>query len=99
MTKSLGEIGFSVPYDIAVARPLRRTTRAEREAALEKACYNTEMIPPEMVYIDLQSDSGIGAPSIAQAASLMGGGSAPGDASDAAGRFRDVTGFPFVLPC
>ncbi len=92
------EIGFSVPYDIAVARPLRRTTRAEREAALEKASFNTELVAGDMVYIDLQSDSGLGAPSVAQAAAAIGGG-ADGASADAVGRFREIFGFPFVVPC
>ncbi|HEY1268461.1 MAG TPA: tryptophanase [Candidatus Binatia bacterium] len=91
------EIGFSVPYDIAVARPLRRTTRAEREAALESASFNTELVASEMVYIDLQSDSGLGAPSVAQAAAAIGG--ADGAAIDAVGRFREIFGFPFIVPC
>lgn len=94
------EIGFSVPYDIAVARPLRRTTRAEREAELARASYNTELIAPELVYIDLQSDSGLGAPSIAQSAAAVAG-TAPtdGSAADAAARFSEIFGFPFVIPC
>src|SRR5581483_5211606 len=91
------EIGFSVPYDIAVARPLRRTTRAEREAALESASFNTELVGSEMVYIDLQSDSGLGAPSVAQAATAVGG--ADGAVIDAVGRFREIFGFPFIVPC
>src|SRR5262249_27638362 len=91
------EIGFSVPYDIAVARPLRRTTRAERDAALESASFNTELVANDFVYIDLQSDSGLGAPSVAQAASLIGG--AEGSLTDAAGRFREIFGFPFIVPC
>src|SRR3954453_7743963 len=91
------EIGFSLPYDIAVARPLRRTTRQEREAALEGAFYNTELIPADAVYVDFQSDSGMGAPSVAQAAAASGSGA--GVSPDASERFRDVFGFPFVLSC
>jgi tyrosine phenol-lyase len=94
------EIGFSVPYDIAVARPLRRTTRAEREAELERASYNTELIAPELVYIDLQSDSGLGAPSIAQsAAAVAGAAPTDGGPADVAARFSEIFGFPFVIPC
>lgn len=101
--KSLTEIGFSVPYDIAVARPIARTTRAEREAELERASHNTELISADRVYIDLQSDSGMGAPSVAQAAASLAG-SVPGSDKDSAGsdavaRFREIFGFPFVVPC
>jgi len=100
MKDGLKDIGFSVPYDIAVARTLRRTTRQEREAALAEACYNTELIPQELVYVDLQTDSAISAPSTSQVAALIGGGhSEAGSETPAAQRFRDIFGFPFVLPC
>ena len=97
MTIGAKETGFSVPYDIAVARPLRRTSREEREAALREACYNTELIPQEMVYVDLQTDSGMSAPGAAQAAALAAGGGAEASAA-LARRFEDIFGFPFVLP-
>src|SRR5258706_2170464 len=92
MTHGAKETGFSIPYDIAVARPLRRTSREEREAALREACYNTELIAPEMVYVDLQTDSGMSAPSAAQAAAE------PAGAAGLARRFEEIFGFPFVLP-
>ena len=38
-------ISFSIAYEVAVVRPLRQTTLREREAALRKAYYNTELIP------------------------------------------------------
>ena len=59
MKGGVQDIGFSVPYDIAVARTLRQTTRQEREAALELARYNTELIPQDLIYIDLSTDSGV----------------------------------------
>lgn len=91
MAEGAKETGFSVPYDIAVARPLRPTSREEREAALREACYNTELIPQEMVYVDLQTDSGMSAPSTAQAAAD------PAGAAGLARRFEEIFGFPFVL--
>ncbi|HEY3305540.1 MAG TPA: tryptophanase [Candidatus Binatia bacterium] len=98
--KDVQDIGFSVPYDIAVARNLRATTRKEREAALAEACYNTELVPQELVYVDLQTDSAVSAPSTAQVATLIGGGSPEaGSETTAARRFREIFGFPFVLPC
>jgi len=100
MKDGINNIGFSVPYDIAVARTLRRTTREEREAALAEACYNTELVPQELVYVDLHTDSAISAPSTAQVAALIGGGSPEaGSGTTAAQRFREIFGFPFVLPC
>jgi tyrosine phenol-lyase len=104
MKDGVKDIGFSVPYDIAVARTLRRTSRQEREAALEQACYNTELIPQDLVYVDLQTDSAISAPSISQIAALIGG-AAPDTAGDRTSvtlltqRFQEIFGFPFVLPC
>ncbi len=109
MKDGVKQMGFSVPYDIAVARTLRQTTRQEREAALKQACYNTELIPQEMVYVDLKTDSGISSVSTSQVAALIGGGS-PEAAVEMAPeghtgfttlsrRFQEIFGFPFVLPC
>lgn len=102
-------MGFSVPYDIAVARTLRPATVEERKAALKQAGYNTELIPHELVYVDLQTDSGMSAPSTAQAAALIGAASALDAAEKASDersasallsrRFEESFGFPFVLPC
>ena len=99
--KNVDEIGFSVPYDIAVARPIRRTTRAEREAELQRACHNTDLVSAGMVYIDLLSDAGGGAPSVAQAAASVAGGvpASEKDSADALARFREIFGFPYVVPC
>lgn len=109
MKDGVKDIGFSVPYDIAVARTLRQTSRQEREAALEQACYNTELIPQELVYVDLQTDSAVSALSASQVAAMIAGGSpeaatemAPkghGGMDALSSRFREVFGFPFVLPC
>lgn len=59
---------FSVPYELAVVRPLRQTTELERQATLASAHYNTELIPQEFIYIDLSTDSGVSARSTAQLA-------------------------------
>ena len=63
-------VSFSVPYEIAVVRPLRQTTLQQREKALQAAGYNTELLSQEMIYIDLCTDSGVSALSTAQAAAL-----------------------------
>jgi tyrosine phenol-lyase len=63
---------FSVPYEIAVVRPLRQTTAEERDAALRAAHYNTELIPQDLIYVDLCTDSGISALSTDQLAALAG---------------------------
>ena len=61
-------VTFSVPYEMAVVRPLRQTTEPERQAALAKAHYNTDIIPQELIYIDLSTDSGVSASSTGQLA-------------------------------
>lgn len=61
---SLG-ISFFVPYEIAVVRPLRQTTLQERQSVLQAAGYNSELLPQEMIYIDLCTDSGVSALSTA----------------------------------
>ena len=102
-------ISFSIPYEIAVVRPLKQTTLREREAVLREAHYNTELIPQEMVYVDLKTDSGVSSFSTGQVATAMGaealettpemapeGNRALRSLSD---RFRELFGFPFVVPC
>ncbi len=109
MKEDFEGISFSIPYEIAVARPLRQTTLKEREEALKAACYNTELIPQDLVYIDLKTDSGVSALSTAQMATLGGTGSleaSPEMAAEGhvaftslAKRFREIFGYPFVVPC
>lgn len=68
MSDDAAGVKFSVPYEIAVARPLRQTSCAERAAALRAAYFNTELLPQELIYIDLSTDSGVSAPSTRQLA-------------------------------
>ncbi|HXG53283.1 MAG TPA: tryptophanase [candidate division Zixibacteria bacterium] len=99
---------FSTPYEIAAVRPLRQTTPAERAAALAAARYNTELLPQELIYVDLSTDSGVSALNTAQLAALAaapvaepGMGLAP-EASrayrDLASEFQRIFGFPYVVP-
>ncbi|OGQ84683.1 MAG: hypothetical protein A3F90_12190 [Deltaproteobacteria bacterium RIFCSPLOWO2_12_FULL_60_19] len=102
-------MSFSIPYEIAATRPLRQTTREEREMALERACFNTELLPQELIYVDLKTDSGVSSVSTSQLAASMGGASleaTPEMAPEShtafnalARRFQEITGFPHVLPC
>ena len=68
-SSSLG-VTFSVPYEIAAVRPLRQTTLDEREKTLRAAHYNTELVPQEMIYVDLCTDSGVSSLSTRQLAAL-----------------------------
>ncbi len=99
---------FSVPYEIAVVRPLRQTTLDERAAALNGANYNTELLPQEMIYVDLKTDSGVSSISTAQLSKWMALGplesgmemAAEGNKAfiTLAESFRQSFGFPYMVP-
>ncbi|MFQ5903516.1 MAG: tryptophanase, partial [Candidatus Binatia bacterium] len=102
-------ISFSVPYEIAAVRPVRQTTLREREEALKMAYYNTELIPQEMVYVDLKTDSSVSSISTPQVGTMMGVGALEAglemtpEANAAfislSEKFQAIFGFPFVVAC
>jgi len=98
---------FSVPYEIAVVRPLRQTTLKERETAIKAAFYNTELLPQDFIYVDLSTDSGVSSMSTDQWAAWAGAKAVePGMGLAAEGsqafqcfqeQFRTIFGFPHVV--
>ena len=108
MKDSSSGILFSIPYEIAVVRPLRQTTLRDREEALQAAYYNTELLPQEMIYVDLKTDSGVSSLSTAQLAELVGVGPRESGMEMApegnrafvrlSEKFHKVFGFPYMVP-
>lgn len=89
------------PFRIKMVEPLRMTTRAEREAILQKASFNPFLIPAADVLIDLLTDSGTSAMSAEQWAGMLRGDESYAGATSWF-RFENVlkelTGMSFVLP-
>jgi len=106
-SRSLG-VKFSIPYEIAAVRPLRQTTLDERQEALRAAHSNTELIPQDLIYLDLSTDSGVSSLSTKQLSALAGAkfvepgmGLAP-EGSRSFGllgeQVQRIFGFPYVVP-
>ncbi len=89
------------PFRIKTVEPIRRTSRAEREAALIKAGYNLFLLKAEEVLIDLLTDSGTGAMSSRQWAGVMQGDESYAGATSFY-RFestvREITRLKHVIP-
>jgi tryptophanase len=89
------------PFRIKMVEPIRLISSKERKQAMIHAGYNLFSVPAKDVYIDLLTDSGTGAMSQAQWASIM-----VGDESYAGARsfyrlkevIQDIFGFEFFVP-
>src|SRR5688572_30109429 len=101
-------VAFSVPYEIASVRQLRQTSLQERERALKACGFNCELLPQDLIYVDLCTDSGVSALSTAQiAAGSMNEAVEPamGLAAEASrafaalsAQYRKFFGFPYLVP-
>ncbi len=95
------DLPFAESYKIKMVEPVRKSTRAEREAWIRDAGYNLFNLRSDEVFIDLLTDSGTGAMSDRQWAAMM-----EGDESYAGARsyyrladvIKEITGFPYFLP-
>ncbi len=95
------DLPYAEPYRIKTIEPLRRSSRAEREAWIAQAQYNLFNLRSEQVFVDLLTDSGTGAMSSAQWSEIMLGDESYAGASsyyklkDAIG---ELLGFEHFLP-
>ncbi|MDR2127259.1 MAG: tryptophanase [Prevotellaceae bacterium] len=95
------DLPFAESWKIKMIEPIRKSARIEREQWLKEAHYNVFQLKAEHVYIDLITDSGTGAMSDRQWASLMIGDESYAGATSffkMKETINKITGFKYVLP-
>ncbi len=95
------ELPYTEPYKIKSVENIYRSTRNEREKWIRDASFNLFGLRSEQVFVDLLTDSGTGAMSDKQWASLMIGDESYAGASSyykLKEAIKDLTGFDFFLP-
>jgi tryptophanase len=95
------DLPYAEPYRIKTIEPLRRSSRAEREAWIAQAKYNLFNLRSEQVFVDLLTDSGTGAMSSAQWSEIMLGDESYAGASSyykLKDAIEELLGFQHFLP-
>ncbi len=95
------ELPFAESYKIKMVETIRRSTRVEREQWITEANYNLFNLKSNQVFIDLLTDSGTGAMSDKQWASMMVGDESYAGASsyqNMKDAIKNIMGFDYFLP-